>query len=345
MSTYREAGVDLEAADRAVALIRAIAAGAGRPEVVSGVGGFAGAFRLPGGGDGDGLLLAAACDGVGTKLLVAEALGRFDTIGVDLVAMNANDLVVHGAEPLFFLDYVACGRLEPERVAEVVRGVAEGCRQAGMALLGGETAELPGLLPPGRFELAGFAVGVCRERDWIDGRRVRPGDAVLGLPSSGLHSNGYALARRVLLERAGLRLDAVVPELGEPLGEVLLRPTRIYVRAVRALLGALPVGAMAHITGGGLPGNVPRTLPPGCAAVLREGTWEVPPVFRLIAGLGRVEPEEMRRTFNLGIGMTAVVPAEHADAARRLLAEALGEPVPVIGEVVAHDGPPEVRWA
>ncbi len=343
MSTYREAGVDLEAAERAVALIRAIAAGASRPEVAAGVGGFAGAFRLEMGGAR--VLLAAACDGVGTKLLVAEALGRYDTVGIDLVAMSANDLVVHGAEPLFFLDYVACGRLEPERVAEVVRGVAEGCRQAGMALLGGETAELPGLLPPGRLELAGFALGACPEDRWLDGRDVRPGDAILGLPSSGLHSNGYALARRVLLERAGLRLDAALPELGCTLGEELLRPTRIYVRAVRALLAAVPVRAMAHVTGGGLPGNLPRVLPPGCAAVLRAGSWTVPPVFGLIARLGGVEPEEMRRTFNLGIGLAAVVPPEDAERARRLLAEALGEPVPVIGEVVAREGAPEVLWA
>lgn len=352
--TYRDAGVDLDAAERTVRLIAAEAARARRPEVLRGIGDFAGFFRLgpgtatgtsPGTGGSAGTgprpVLLATCDGVGTKLEVALACGRLEDIGRDLVAMNVNDLIVHGAEPLFFLDYVAVGRLEPVRVAAVVRGMAAACREAGCALLGGETAEVPGLLPPGGMELAGFAVGVAAEDRLIDGRAVRPGDVILGLPSSGPHSNGFSLIRKIVAG-AGLDWRDEPPGLGTSLAEAVLAPTRIYVEAVRRLLAAVEVRAMAHITGGGLPGNLPRTLPEGCRAVLERGSWRVPPVFRVLQELGRVPEGEMERVFNLGIGFTVIVPAGQAKAAARVAGEALGEPVPVIGRVVA--GPRGVEW-
>ena len=343
--TYRDAGVDLEAAERVVGRIAREAAPARRPEVVGGLGAFAGFFRW--GADGD-RLLAATCDGVGTKLAVAlewEAWGlggdALEGIGRDLVAMNVNDLWVHGAEPLFFLDYVATARLDPDRVARLVRGMAAACREAGCALLGGETAEVPGLLPPGGLELAGFAVGQVAADRLVDGRRVEPGDAILGLPSSGPHSNGFSLIRRVVAQ-AGARWDDPLPGAGRTLGEAALVPTRLYGKAVRRLLAEFDVRAMAHVTGGGLPGNLPRTLPEGCGAVLAPGRWPVPPLFRWIQQAGPVAWDEMARVFNLGIGFTVVVPAPQAPAAARAAAEALGEEVYIIGRVVA--GPRSVRF-
>ncbi|EKP95688.1 phosphoribosylformylglycinamidine cyclo-ligase [Thermaerobacter subterraneus] len=336
--TYREAGVDLEAAEAAVAAIGRVAATARRPEVVGGIGAFAGFFRWGGAGGG---LLAATCDGVGTKLAVTLEQDALETAGWDLVAMNVNDLVVHGAEPLFFLDYVAVGRLDPQRVARVVQGMAEACREAGCALLGGETAELPGLLPPGGMELAGFAVGHVPGGEPLDGRAVRPGDVILGLPSSGPHSNGFALIRRVAAA-AGARWEDPLPGTAGTLGEAVLAPTRLYAAAARRLREAFEVRALAHITGGGLPGNVPRTLPAGCRAVLEWGSWPVPPVFHWLHRQGGVPWAEMVRVFNVGIGMTVVVPAAQAEGARRLAAEVLGTEVPVIGRIVA--GPRGVEF-
>ncbi|HEY8552609.1 MAG TPA: phosphoribosylformylglycinamidine cyclo-ligase [Thermaerobacter sp.] len=327
--TYREAGVDLEAAEAVVGRLAREAARARRPEVVGGLGAFAGFFRWDG-----HVLLAATCDGVGTKLAVALECDALEAIGRDLVAMNVNDLLVHGAEPLFFLDYVAVERLDAERVARVVRGMADACREAGCALLGGETAEMPGLLPPGGMELAGFAVGSVAADRLVDGRRVQPGDAILGLPASGPHSNGFSLIRQVVAA-CGARWDDPLPGTGHTLAETALVPTRIYAAVVRRLLAEFDVRAMAHITGGGLPGNLRRTLPEGCRAVLQWGRWPVPPFFRWIQRRGPVAWDEMARVFNLGIGFAVVVPAVQAPAAARAAADVLGEEVPVIGRIAA----------
>lgn len=311
--TYAAAGVDIAAGDRLVRRIRALARSTRRPEIVAGVGGFAALAKLPRGYREP--LLVTSTDGVGTKLRVAFALDRHDTVGIDLVAMSVNDLLTIGAEPLLFLDYFATGRLDVERGTALVRGIARGCRLSGCSLVGGETAEMPSFYPDGEYDLAGFAVGVVERSRLIDGRTVRPGDALIALPSSGLHSNGFALARRVLLERAKLPLDRPAPGLRATLGDELLRPTRIYVPVVRELLRRMPAGtirAMAHITGGGLPGNLPRVLPKGCRAAVRRGSWRVPPIFGLIEQLGRVSRVEMDRTFNNGIGFVMVVAASHA---------------------------------
>ena len=317
-ATYAGAGVDIAAGENLVRRIAPLARATRRPEIVAGVGGFAALARIPRGYRRP--LLVTCTDGVGTKLRIAFALDRHDTVGIDLVAMSVNDLLTIGAEPLLFLDYFATGRLDVRQGTALVRGIARGCRLAGCSLVGGETAELPSFYPHGEYDLAGFAVGVVERGRVIDGRQTRPGDVLLGLPSAGLHSNGYALARHVLLERSRLRFDATPPELRVTLGDELLRPTRIYVRQVRALLAAFPtaVHGMAHVTGGGLPGNVPRILPPGCRAVVRRGSWRTQAIFDLIERLGRVPRAEMDRTFNNGIGFVLVV-------ARR-----------AVGDVVAH---------
>ncbi len=304
---YRRAGVDLEAAAEAVTLIRELARGATRPEVVEGVGGFAGLFRI-----GEGRFLAAATDGVGTKLEIARRARRLDTVGIDLVAMCADDVVCTGAEPLFFLDYLAVGRLVPEDVAAIVGGVAEGCRRAGCALLGGETAEHPGVMNEGRFDLAGFCVGVVLERDLLGSHRVEPGDALVGLASSGLHSNGYSLVRRALLDEGGYELDEVLPRLGRPLADELLEPTAIYAPLVLALGREGLVHAAAHITGGGFVENLPRALPDGLGAEIREGSWPVPEIFELVGEASGTSAEEMRATFNMGVGMVLLVPDDRA---------------------------------
>ena len=303
---YRRAGVDLDAAAAAVELIREIGAGAARPELAEGVGGFAGLFEI-----GGGRYLAAATDGVGTKLEVARMAGRVDTVGIDLVAMCADDVVCTGAEPLFFLDYLAVGRVEPERVAAIVGGVAEGCRRAGCALLGGETAEHPGVMADDQFDLAGFCVGVVTEDERLGPERVRDGDALVGLGSTGLHANGYSLVREALLE--GHALDDVVPPLERPLDDELLEPTAIYAPLFLALARDGLVHAAAHVTGGGIVENLPRALPEGWNADLDRNAWPVPPVFEAIAREGDVSDGDMRRTFNLGIGMILVVAAEHAE--------------------------------
>lgn len=286
-----------------------------RPEVLAGIGGFHGAFELnlrryrhP--------LLVAGTDGVGTKLKVASAVGRHQTIGIDLVAMCVNDLIVSGAEPLFFLDYFATGRLEPRQARSVVKGIVAGCRQAGCTLLGGETAELPSFYQEGDYDLAGFAVGVVERDRLIDGRRIRPGDRLVALGSSGFHSNGYSLVRRVVFEQAGHRVSDHVKEIGGSVGRVLLRPTRIYAGTVAALVRRLPVRVLrgiAHITGGGITENLPRILPSNCAAVIDRSAWSVPPLFRWVQRLGRIAEDEMWRVFNMGVGMILVVPEEWVD--------------------------------
>jgi phosphoribosylformylglycinamidine cyclo-ligase len=331
-AAYADAGVDIDAGERAVELIKPMVASTRRPEVVGGLGDFGGLFRLDT-SRYDRPVLVAATDGVGTKLVVAQETGRFDTIGIDLVAMCVDDLVCQGAEPLFFLDYISTGAVEPTRMADLVAGVAEGCRQVGAALLGGEMAEHAGIMEPGEFDLVGFAVGVVDQERILGSARVRPGDVLVGLPSPGLRCNGYTLARHVLLERAGRALDAPAWEGAvASLGDELLRPSVIYTPAVRAAADVSDLHAVAHITGGGFPGNIPRALPEGARAVLERGTWEVPRLFAEIRRLGRVADEEMARVFNLGLGMVLMVGAASAGDALDALRSAGLEPV-VVGRV------------
>ncbi len=337
--TYKQSGVDIEAGDEAVRRIIPLAMKTFRPEVLGGIGAFAGFFRVPSGYREP--VLVASTDGVGTKLKVAVMLDRHDTVGIDLVAMGVNDLVVHGAAPLFFLDYLAVSKVVPAQVETIVGGIAEGCRQAGISLIGGETAELPGMYAPGEYDLAGFAVGVVERDRIVNGSAVKPGDRILGLASSGLHSNGYSLARKVVFERLGLRVTDALQGAGRSIGEELLVPTRIYVRPILDLLAGLPVSAMAHVTGGGITGNLPRVLPEGCRAMIERGTWLVPAIFELIRNEGQVTEAEMYRTFNMGLGFLAVVAAEHTGEAKRRL-EASGERVFEVGEIQA--GPRGVEY-
>ena len=307
-ATYAAAGVSIEAGDRAVELIKGRLTSS-RPEVVGGLGGFAGLFRI----DAD-RMLATSTDGVGTKVAIAQAMDRHDTIGQDLVGMVVDDIVVCGAEPLFMTDYIACGRVFPEKIADIVSGIDAGCAIAGCALIGGETAEHPGLLEPDEYDLAGAATGMVRESDLLGPQLVRAGDVVVAMPSSGLHSNGYSLARHVLLTTAKLALDSTA-DLGTPLGEVLLTPTRIYAKDCLSLAAATEVHAYSHVTGGGLTANLARVLPDGLTARIDTASWTPQPIFDLIAERGGVAPEEMERTFNLGVGMVAVVPEATAQAA------------------------------
>jgi phosphoribosylformylglycinamidine cyclo-ligase len=311
-ATYAAAGVSIEAGDAAVELIKRRLTST-RPEVVGGLGGFAGLFRID-----DTRLLATSTDGVGTKLAIAQAMGRHDTIGHDLVGMVVDDIVVCGAEPLFMTDYIACGQVVPERIADIVSGIDAGCTLAGCALIGGETAEHPGLLGPDDYDVAGAATGMVRADAVLGPERVRAGDVLIAMASSGLHSNGYSLARHVLLTASRLSLDSTA-DLGEPLGEVLLTPTRIYALDCLALAGATEVHAFCHVTGGGLSANLARVLPAGLRAEVDRTTWTPAPIFDVIAARGGVAAEEMERTFNLGVGMMAVVPAAAAGSALELL--------------------------
>jgi phosphoribosylformylglycinamidine cyclo-ligase len=338
--TYRTAGVDIEAGDALVERIKPFARATVRPGVLGGIGGFGALFDPRAAGFRDPVLVSST-DGVGTKLRIAIDTGHHDTVGIDLVAMSVNDLVVQGAEPLFFLDYFATGRLAVEQAAQVIAGIAQGCRLAGCALAGGETAEMPGMYADGDYDLAGFAVGAA-ERDALLPKGVAPGDTVLGLASSGVHSNGFSLVRRIV-EGTNAHWATPAPfAAGSTLGDALLAPTRIYVRSLLALHHAGLMKAAAHITGGGLPGNLPRVLPTGTCAKLDAGTWKLPPVFAWLASAGGVAAEEMLRVFNCGIGM-AVVTAD-PEAARAVL-EAEGETVFAIGaiEAAAPGAAPEVR--
>jgi phosphoribosylformylglycinamidine cyclo-ligase len=328
--TYKEAGVDIDAGDELVDRIGPAVKRTMRPEVLAGVGGFASLVALPKGYREP--LLVAGTDGVGTKLKIAFAMNDHRTIGIDLVAMCANDVLAVGGEPLFFLDYYGCSRLDPKAAAEVVAGIADGCVQAGAALVGGETAELPGFYHPGEYDLAGFLVGVVEKSEILTGADVAIGDAVIGLLASGLHSNGYSLARAIV-ERSGAPLSETPPGFAASLGRALLEPTIIYVKPVLALRREVRVKALAHVTGGGLLENVPRTLPDGLGVRLRAG-WPLPPIFRWLAEKGPVAPREMLRTFNMGIGMTAVVAPGDAERAIAAL-ERVGIGARLIGEVVA----------
>ncbi|MHB1614044.1 MAG: phosphoribosylformylglycinamidine cyclo-ligase [Actinomycetes bacterium] len=331
-TSYGASGVDIAAGERAVELMRAAVASAGRPEVLGGIGGFAGLFdataltryRRP--------VLATSTDGVGTKVAVSAAMGVHDTIGQDLVAMVVDDLVVCGAEPLFLTDYIACGRLVPERIASIVAGVARGCQIAGAALLGGETAEHPGLLSPDEYDLAGAGTGVVEADAILGPARVRSGDVLVAMSASGLHANGYSLVRHVLLEGTGWSLERHVEELGRTLGEELLVPTRIYARDVLALASSVPVHAMAHVTGGGLAANLARVLPAGLGATVDRSSWTPAPIFDLIAQVGPVELAELEHTLNMGVGMIALVAPADAEAAVALLA-GRGVPAWVLGVV------------
>lgn len=337
-SSYRDAGVDIDAGNRAVQMIKGLARSTFRPEVVTDIGSFGGLFAL---GSYRQPVLVSSVDGVGTKLKIAFALDRHDTVGIDLVNHCVNDILTCGAEPLFFLDYLATGRLVPEKVAEIVKGLAQACRETGCALIGGETAEMPGLYAPGEYDLAGFIVGVVEREKALDGRGIAVGDGVLGLPSSGLHTNGYSLVRRIFrladAEPAAARriLEQRYEELGRTLGEELLEPHRCYIGALRGVLSKIK--GLAHITGGGLIDNVPRILPPGTAVRLQAGRWSVPPIFHLLQRAGEVETAEMYRVFNMGLGMIVVASAVEVDA---LLSSLPG--ATVVGEVIAKDGDAQV---
>ena len=325
--TYRDAGVDIDAGDELVERIKPIVRRTQRPEVLAGIGGFGALVEIPAGYKQP--VLVSGTDGVGTKLRLAIDTGRHDTIGIDLVAMCANDVVVQGAEPLFFLDYYATGKLRVDVAEAVIRGIAEGCAQAGAALVGGETAEMPGIYSGDDYDLAGFCVGVVEKSAIIDGTRIQPGDTVIGLASSGPHSNGYSLIRK-LVEVAQANAATVLD--GRPLFDRLLTPTRIYVKALLELIRTVPVHGLAHITGGGITDNIPRVLSDGLEVVLERASWQRDPVFDWLQRTSRISAAEMYRTFNCGIGMVAIVPSEHAQAAVNLL-NSRGETASVIGEV------------
>ncbi|MHA7726374.1 phosphoribosylformylglycinamidine cyclo-ligase [Corynebacterium guaraldiae] len=315
-NTYAAAGVNIEEGDRAVELITPHAKRATRPEVMGGLGGFAGLFKL---GNYKEPVLAAGSDGVGTKLAVAQAMDKHDTIGIDLVAMCVDDLVVCGAEPLFLQDYIAVGEVVPEKVAEIVKGIAEGCVQAGAALLGGETAEHPGVMGKDEYDVSATAVGVVEADALLGPDKVRDGDVLIAMKSSGLHSNGYSLARYVLLEQAGLPLDGYMEDLGRTLGEELLEPTRIYAKDCLALVSECAVSTFCHVTGGGLAGNLERVIPEGLTAEVSRSTWTPGQIFKTISSVGKVALEEMEKTFNMGVGMIAVVAPEDRERALAMM--------------------------
>ncbi len=337
-TTYKQAGVDLEAGDALVEKIKPFAAMTRRPEVLSGVGGFGGMFALPPGKYREPVLVSGT-DGVGTKLKMAFLTRRHDTVGIDLVAMSVNDVLTCGAEPLFFLDYFATSKLNVPQAAQVISGIARGCELAGCALLGGETAELPGFYAEGEYDLAGFCVGVVERAELIDGKTIAPGDALIGFGSSGLHSNGYSLARKVLFTDNNLSVTLPPQGFDRPLGEALIEPTRIYVKDVLELRKAVTVKGLAHITGSGIPGNLPRCLPEGTRAVLDERSWKRSPLFDFIGKMGNIERDEMFSTFNMGLGMIAVVPAAEAPAAVRLLQQR-GVPAYEVGRIERGEGEP-----
>ena len=332
--TYKDAGVDIQAGSDAVEKMKPLVASTLRSGVMGGLGGFGGLFNLDIAKYSDPVLVSGT-DGVGTKLRLAFQMDKHDTVGQDAVAMCVNDILVQGAEPLFFLDYLAVGKLVPEKIASIVSGIAEGCRQAGCALIGGETAEMPGFYDEDEYDIAGFSVGVVNKDKLIDGSKIREGDVLLGLKSSGLHSNGFSLVRKVF-EKYSFQ-EGFLELNGKPLGEVLLTPTRIYVSAVRALLEKVSVPGMVHITGGGLTENIPRVMPEGCGVEIIKGSWTVPGVFKLVQRLGAISEEEMLKTFNMGMGFVLVIhPEDEKDACKIL--ETAGEEVVCIGRVVSGQG-------
>ncbi len=339
--TYADAGVDIEKANRLVGQIKEIAKKTHRPGTMGEIGGFGGLFSLNT-ANYDQPVLVSSTDGVGTKLKIAFMMDRHHTVGIDLVAMCVNDIVVQGARPLFFLDYLATGKLDNRVAADVIRGIGEGCQQAKCVLIGGETAEMPDMYQHGEYDLAGFVVGIVDNAKIVDGSEIRVGHRLIGIASDGLHSNGYSLVRKICFERLNLTVDSHVPELGELLGEALLRPTRIYSELIQGLLKDLPIHGLAHITGGGISENILRVIPNACSVVIDTATWKVPPIFEFLQEAGKVADEEMRRTFNMGIGMIAVVPEERAQEILERL-KAMDERVYLIGEVVATKQPNKSR--
>jgi phosphoribosylformylglycinamidine cyclo-ligase len=329
--SYKEAGVDIEKGDSFIQMIKPIVESTFRPEVRTKIGGFAGCvslnlerYKKP--------ILVSSTDGVGTKLKIAFLMDRHDTIGIDLVAMCVNDIVISGAKPLFLLDYLATSHLDMEKAKKVVGGIVKGCIEAECSLIGGETAEMPGFYKEGEYDLAGFVVGIVEDAQLIDGSSVTVGDKLIGIASSGLHSNGYSLVRKVLLEHHKMNLDKKVDEIGEVLGEELLRPTKIYVKTILNLVRDFKIGGIAHITGGGITGNLPRIIPKGCKAIVHKGSWDIPPIFSFLKEKGNIPEEEMLRTFNNGIGMILIVKAkEGGDILGRL--NTMGERAFIIGEI------------
>lgn len=339
--TYSQAGVNIEKGNKTVELIKPLVQKTMRKEVQGGLGGFGALFAL----DMEKYkkpVLVAGTDGVGTKLAVAQRIGKHDTIGIDCVAMCINDILVSGAEPLFFLDYLAVGKLEPQQAAEIVAGVAEGCSQAGCALIGGETAEMPGFYAPGEYDVAGFAVGAVEQGQIIDGKDIKPGDLLVGLPSAGLHSNGFSLARKIVFEVCGISPEQYSDELGCTWGEELLRPTNIYVKLVQEILQNFTIKGMSHITGGGLLENPPRILPQGTHIEIEYGTWDIPPVFKLLQKGGNVKTEEMLRTFNMGIGYVLILDPIKAQSLEQWLSDK-GVKASLMGKVTAGDPGVTVR--
>jgi len=338
--TYKDAGVDIDAGNRFVQMIKPLVKATSRPEMMTDIGGFGGLFSL----NTDKYkkpVLVSGTDGVGTKLKIAFMLDKHDTVGIDLVAMCVNDIIVQGAEPLFFLDYLATGKLSPEKAADIIKGISAGCVQSNCALIGGETAEMPGMYSEGEYDLAGFTVGVVDRDAIIDGSSITVGDKLIGIGSSGLHSNGYSLVRKVLLEKMELPLDKEIAELGRTLGEELLEPTRIYVKTVLNLIRDFNIKGMAHITGGGLIENLPRVLPAHCCGRISKSSWEIPAIFKMIGTGGNIDELEMLRTFNCGIGMVLVVPKDETeDILGRL--SGLNEKAWLIGEIIQTDGPEQV---
>ncbi len=329
--SYKDSGVDIEKGDSFVQAIKSMVEATFRPEVMTKIGGFAGCvslnlerYKKP--------ILVSSTDGVGTKLKIAFLMDRHDTVGIDLVAMCVNDIVVSGARPLFLLDYFATSRLDQEKAIKVVSGIAKGCVEAECSLIGGETAEMPGFYGEGEYDLAGFAVGIVEDAQLIDGSSVTVGDRLIGIASSGLHSNGYSLVRKVILEHHRMDLGKRVEEIGEVLGEELLRPTRIYVKTVLNLVRDFKIGGIAHITGGGITGNLPRVIPSGCKAIVHKGTWEVPPIFPFLKEKGNIPEDEMFKTFNNGIGMILIVKSREAEEILERL-HSMGEKASLIGEI------------
>ncbi len=328
---YKQAGVDIAAGNEAVDRMKKHVEKTFRPEVLTGLGGFGGLFGLPPKKYEEPVLVSGT-DGVGTKLKLAFQMDKHDTIGIDAVAMCVNDVVVQGAEPLFFLDYLATGRLVPEKIEAIVQGIADGCVQAGCALIGGETAEMPGMYADGEYDIAGFTVGIVERSQMIDGSRIQPGDCVIGLASSGIHSNGYSLVRKLLLETKGYQLDETLPGFEQPLGEVLLTPTRIYVKSLLAMKEKVSLHGLVHITGGGFIENIPRILPADVNVEIQAGSWPIHPIFQQIQQDGNISHDDMFTTFNMGIGMVVIVPQEQAEATIRI-AEEQGEKAYKIGRV------------
>lgn len=335
-NAYKQAGVNIEAGYESVSRMKKHIQKTMRPGVMGGIGGFGGMFDLSTLGLKEPVLVSGT-DGVGTKLMLAFMMDKHDTIGIDAVAMCVNDIVVQGAEPIYFLDYIACGKQVPEKIEAIVKGVAEGCAQAGCALIGGETAEMPGMYGEDEYDIAGFAVGACEKSDLITGKNIKPGDVFIGLASSGIHSNGYSLVRKIFFEQAKMKPEDYVEELGTTLGEELLKPTRIYVKSILQALKKFEIKGLAHITGGGFIENIPRMLPEGTGAELYEKNWDIPPVFTLMEKLGNLDRREMYNIFNMGTGMVVAVDENTASEAVTFFND-IGEKAYVIGTVVEGEG-------